>query len=112
MAMLSLFGVITLGVSNYLAPSPVRFGMVDLAGVIGAREKEFTDMLLKKDTSDADRAKAFDLVKKTSEDLTQALTSLRKDCQCNLLVAGALVTGDKEQIPDYTTALKTALNIK
>lgn len=112
LATLAFFGVLTLGALHYQAPSPVRFGVVDLSSIISAREKEFSDILLKKDANDNDRAKAFESVKRTSEELTQALAELRKSCDCNLLVAGALVAGNKDQIQDFTPVLKAALGVK
>jgi hypothetical protein len=112
LAVLAFFGVGTLAAMQYSAPKPMRFGMVDLASIMSAREQEFSALVLKKDATDADRGKAHDLVKKTSEDLKLALAQIQSSCQCSVLIAGAVVTTQKDLLVDYTPQLKTMMGLK
>jgi hypothetical protein len=88
-----------------------RFAMIDLASVVAIKEREFSDLLMKKDASDQDRVRAYELVQKMGTDLEKALKQIKQQCDCTLLVSSAIVSANVDQLPDYTSDLKTALGI-
>ncbi len=88
-----------------------RFAIIDLASVVAIKEREFSDLLMKKDASDQDRVKAYELVQKMGTDLEKALKQIKQQCDCSLLVSSAIVSANGDQLPDYTNDLKSALGI-
>ena len=81
---------------------------VDLAQIMQIKELVFNDLLTRPNATDADRAKAYDLIKGLSLDITKSVDELRSDCGCQILVKAAVV-GDAEL--DLTEALKVKLGI-
>jgi hypothetical protein len=99
---------------SYLAPQTERhqrFAVVDLAGVVAIKEREFTELISGKAVTDADRGRAFDLVQKLGVDVEAALSQIKKECDCSLLVANAVVSANSNQLIDYTPQLKKLLGI-
>jgi hypothetical protein len=86
-----------------------RFGVVDLNSIVNAKEKAFTIELSKPGITDADRGKAYEQIKALGASLEAGVASVREQCQCILLVRGAVLASDPNSLPDYTAQLKAAV---
>ena len=109
-AVLALAVSLVAATKLWTAPSAQRFGTVDLASVIEAKQSQFASMIAKPGATDADRAVAMELVKAMAPKLEQTLIATQAECQCILLVKGAVVSAKGLDVPDYTASLKMRLD--
>jgi hypothetical protein len=83
-------------------------GTVDLQQVLQLKEMTLNELLTRPGTTDADREKAYDLLKGLDSEITRAIDELRVECNCNILVKAAVIgNGDI----NLTDALKAKLGI-
>lgn len=75
-----------------------RVGVVDIASVVAAKEKEFTALASKPGVTDADRQKAFEMVKSFAADLGAVMKALPDECECLVLNSAAVVGGNTEDL--------------
>jgi hypothetical protein len=90
---------------------PVKFGVVDLQTILQSKEKQFADLVGKKDVTDTDREAAYALMQSLGPSIEQAILKTKADCKCTLFVKGALLAPDDKQVIDYTAAV-SALVLK
>jgi hypothetical protein len=89
----------------------IKLGVIDLAGIVAAKEQQFSALLTKPTVTDAERAQAFEQVKATGASIEQAVAQVRASCQCVLLTKGAVLSSDAELVVDYTGAVKQILGM-
>lgn len=98
--------VVLLGYHYFVASGTKQnLGTIDIAEVMQIKELQLTIAVSKKDTSDIDRAAAFDSIKQFAKQLEEAVESVQTECGCVLLVKAAVVKG----LPDHTANLKKKL---
>lgn len=88
-------------------PSSV-LGTVDIAAVVKIKEQQFTELLSRSNTTDADRQAAYSLVNSIGPDIERALDIVQKKCGCTLVVKNAVLAGSAN---DYTDVLKEQLGM-
>lgn len=81
-----------------------RIGVVDLAEVYRAKEREFAQ-LLASGTTEEERQQAQALARRFAERLPTALEELPRDCGCLVVLKSALV-GHAGQVIDLTAQLR------
>lgn len=79
-------------------------GVVDVAEVYRAKEAEFT-RILTQSTSEDDRQKALLLARAFAQRLPMALEELPKDCNCLVMLKGA-IAGPAPHTVDLTPLLR------
>lgn len=84
---------------------PPAYVVINLAEVVEAKEKVFTDMLSKPGITDADRGAAYELVKKFGADMEKEVANIQRDCNCMVFVKGALLAGAEDKTPDLKKRL-------
>lgn len=88
--------------------SPSVLGTVDIAAVVKIKEQQFTELLSRSNTTDADRQAAYSLVNSIGPDIERALDIVQKKCGCTLVVKNAVLAGSAN---DYTDVLKEQLGM-
>lgn len=84
-----------------------RMAVVDVDGVLQSRREQFVAMLSRPNVTDADREKAYEFVKLTSQQVNSALAQVMRDCQCLVLVKTAV--HNPQMVKDLTPQVKDAL---
>ena len=87
-------------------PAPLRFATLDVAQLFGERQEELVK-LASQGAGDAGAQKAVDLARTFGRALEAEALALPKECQCVVLVRGAVVAG--AELPDYTDAVRARL---
>ena len=93
------------GVSAWLlrAQKPT-FGTLDVAELYRLKESQVAAMLVKRDTSDTERAMAIQRVAAFGGEVSKLIESLPEECGCLVLTRGA-VLGSGAQLIDLTPGL-------
>ena len=87
-------------------PAPLRFATLNVAQLFSERQEELMK-LASQGAGDAGAEKAVDLARTFGRQLEAEALALPKECQCVVLVRGAVVAG--AELPDYTDAVRTRL---
>lgn len=90
------------------ANKPKTLGTVDLQQVLQIKEMAFNELLTRPGTTDADRERAYEMLKGLNGEITRAIDDLRVECNCNILVKAAVI-GDGDI--NLTEALKAKMGI-
>lgn len=93
---------------HYKFKQSSMIGTVDIAAVVKIKEQQFTDLLSRSNTTDADRQAAYSLVSNIGSDIERALDIVQKKCGCTLVVKNAVLAGSAD---DYTDMLKEQLGM-
>lgn len=106
--------VMILSLSGYhvfMVQKAPAFAKLNLADIVEIKQSQFTLAMLGKDNAKkADgREDALRQVQATGAEIESALNALSAECQCTLLVTGAVLSSS---MPDYTERLKEKLGIK
>ncbi len=88
--------------------SSIIYGSVDLENIIEANQLMLMDKVTGSSVNDTDRMIAFENAKSFGINLSNALTKVKSDCNCDLLVKSAIVIGNTK---DYTTDVKLLLGL-
>ncbi len=109
----SLNVLLTLALAGYVWLAPPRataFAMLDVAELYRLKERQVAAVLVKRDTSDAERAAAIQHAGNFGTELATVVESLPQECRCLILVRGA-VTGSSRQLPDLTPLVRQRLGL-
>jgi hypothetical protein len=87
-------------------PAPLRFATLNVAQLFSERQEELM-RLASQGTGEAGTQKAVDLARTFGRQLEAEALALPKECQCVVLVRGAVVAGS--ELPDYTDAVRARL---
>jgi len=80
---------------HFLMPPPAaKFGRVDLPGIIAEQQRGFAELVAKGETE-----RAYDHAARTGKGLSQAISTLARECGCVILVADAVVAGAEDLTP-------------
>ena len=83
-----------------------KVGVVDIPGILEISELIFTDQLSQPNLTDADRAKAYELVKDTGTKIQASMDEILETCGCVLMTKAAVIGGTSI---DYTGEVKKSL---
>lgn len=101
-----LASAVAAAVSWHVIPRPQRFATVDLDEAFQVQQLRMTLMITGPGVGNVDRTQAATLAMEFGPKTEAALREVAAQCQCLLLVRGAVAQG---QLPDYTPAIKRAL---
>lgn len=87
-------------------PAPLRFATLNVAQLFSERQEELMK-LAAQSAGEAGTQKAVDLARTFGRQLEAEALALPKECQCVVLVRGAVVAGS--ELPDYTDAVRARL---
>lgn len=87
-------------------PAPLRFATLNVAQLFSERQEELMK-LAAQGAGDAGTQKAVDLARTFGRELEAEALALPRECQCVVLVRGAVVAGS--ELPDYTDAVRARL---
>lgn len=86
----TVLGVV-LSIKAYVMPKVLtRFAVVDVNEALNQRRSQYLQMVNKPGITDADREKAFDFIRKSTNDVTLAVAELAASCNCLLLNKSAV----------------------
>lgn len=85
-------------------------GIVDVADVFRAKEREYTELLTKAGTTEADRERAVAMAGQFAAALPKALSEMSAECKCLVLLNSAVV-GKTPNTVDLTGALRRKLGM-
>jgi hypothetical protein len=88
--------------------SSINYGTVDLESIVETNQLMLMDKVTGSSVSDTDRMIAFESAKSFGINLSNALTKVKSDCDCDLLVKSAIVIGNTK---DYTNDVKLLLGL-
>jgi len=91
----------------WIAPAPVRIGVVDIATLYREHEAAFTRMVTEGNVTDIDRRIALDRAETFARRLPVAINELSDDCRCVLLPANAVA--GRHNVRDLTEHLRARL---
>ena len=87
-------------------PAPLRFATLNVAQLFSERQEELMK-LASQGAGEAGTQKAVDLARTFGRQLEAEALALPKECQCIVLVRGAVVAGS--ELPDYTDVVRARL---
>lgn len=87
-------------------PAPIRFATLNVAQLFTERQEELMK-LVADGAGEAGAQKAMDLARNFGRQLEAEALALPRECQCVVLVRGAVVAGG--DLPDYTDAVRARL---
>lgn len=87
-------------------PAPLRFATLNVAQLFSERQEELMK-LAAQGAGEAGTQKAVDLARTFGRELEAEALALPRECQCVVLVRGAVVAG--VELPDYTDAVRARL---
>lgn len=82
--------------------------VVDTAAIMLAKQKWFTDELMKPGLTDKDKMRVMEQTQQFVKDLDKSLTQMQADCQCVIFDKGAVLIGN---YIDKTDGLKKELHL-
>jgi len=85
-----------------------RVGVVDLAEVYRGKEREFTELVTRAGSGEAERARAMAMASSFAERLPEALDGLAEECGCLVLLRSAVAARTPNMV-DLTPRLKARL---
>ena len=91
-------------------PRTPSFAVLDVAELYRLKENQIAALLVKSDTTDADRAAILKSVQGFGAEVTRLLQALPEECACLILARGA-VMGKDTQLPDLTPDLRRRLGL-
>lgn len=98
-----------IGIYHHQVVKPMqRIGVVDVSAVYRLKEEQFTKLLTHA-TTEADKESALALARDFSRQLPKALDTLPSECNCLVLVKGALA-GPTPHTVDLTAHLKAKVD--
>lgn len=96
--------------THWIKPSQ-QVGVVDVAEIYRAKEREYTEMLTKAGSTEADRTQALLMATQFATALPKALSEMPSECNCLVLLRTAVVA-DTPNTVDLTAAVREKLGIK
>lgn len=91
-------------------PRTPRLAVLDVAELYRLKETQIAALLVKSDTTDADRATILKSVQGFGAEVTRLLQALPEECACLILARGA-VMGKDTQLRDLTPDLRRRLGL-
>lgn len=88
--------------------SAPKFGVVDIAAIMAAKEKSFTALLLKPGVSDEEKKRAFAQIGEFGAELNAIMSRLPAECRCEVLNKAAYLGGNAI---DLTPSIKKRLGL-
>lgn len=92
---------------SWIAPEPLRIGVIDIATLYREHESAFTRMVTEGNVTDIDRMRALDRAETFARRLPVAIDELSDDCRCVLLPANAVA--GRHNVRDLTEHLRARL---
>lgn len=86
-------------------------GVVDVASIYRAKEREYTETLAKAGSTETDRQQALLMATQFASALPKALSEMPYECHCLVLLRTAVVA-DTPNTVDLTATLREKLGIK
>jgi len=108
----ALVSAIMIGIySTWIAPpkSP-RLAILDVAELYRLKETQVAALLVKPDSTDADRTAILKSVQGFGSEITRLIQALPAECGCLILARGALI-GKDTQLPDLTPDVRRRLGL-
>lgn len=105
---LAMAAAVVFGVRAWDKQHQPRFGVLDIAAIMKAKESQFTAMILKPGATDDDKKKAYELVRSFGTDLSAIIKALPDECRCIVLNKAAFVAGAAD---DLTPGVKLKLRL-
>ena len=91
---------------HFTRPAPLRFATLNVAQLFSERQEELMK-LAAQGAGEAGTQKAVDLARTFGRELEAEALALPRECQCVVLVRGAVVAGS--ELPDYTDTVRARL---
>lgn len=86
-----------------------KIAVVDLAGIVELEQLRMSAVVMKKDSTDAERMQVMERLQTFGKDLEQAMETVRSDCGCVMLTSNAVVGSG---VTDLTEAVKTKMGLQ
>lgn len=108
----ALVCAVMLGIyATWIAPPKTpRLAVLDVAELYRLKEIQVAALLVKPDSTDADRAAILKSVQGFGADITRLIQALPEECACLVLARGALI-GKDSQLPDLTPDVRRRLGL-
>jgi len=108
----ALNALLTLALAAYvwLTPTRTSFAILDVAELYRLKEQQVAAILVKRDTSDAERVAAIQHAATFGTELGTLVEALPRECGCLILTRGA-VTGNPGQLTDLTPLVRRRLGL-
>jgi len=87
-----------------------QFAILDVAELYRLKETQVAALLVKRDTTDADRILALQRASAFGLEVTSLIQSLPEECRCLILARGAVV-GPAPHLPDLTPEVRRRLGL-
>jgi hypothetical protein len=92
-------------------PRPARFATLDIAELYRLEESQVAAALVRRDSSDLERAAAIQRAAAFGGVLSRMIDTLPEECGCLVLTRGAML-GSSAQLPDLTPQLRQRLGLR
>jgi hypothetical protein len=103
--------ILLAGYALWLAPAPApKLAVLDVGELYRLQEQQVAAVLVKRETSEAERASALARVAAFGQEVSALLESLPEECDCLLLARGAVV-GPAPLLPDLTPEARRRLGL-
>jgi hypothetical protein len=96
------------GYHYYVVSKLPKFGTVDIESVLEANQLMLMNRVTGDKVTDGDRLAAIEVAKSFGPNLDKALTQLKEECDCDLIVRSAMIIGAS---PDYTHRIKRLMGL-
>ncbi len=95
----------------WFAPAKVpALAVIDVAELYRLKETQVATVLVKRDSTDEDRALALKRAAAFGLEVTNLIQSLPEECRCLILARGAVV-GPSPRLPDLTPEVRRRLGL-
>lgn len=106
-----LSAVFVVGYALWFAPARVPLlAVLDVGELYRLKESQVAAVLVKRDSTDEDRALALKRASAFGPELTNLIQSLPEECRCLILARGAVV-GPAPLLPDLTPEVRRRLGL-
>jgi len=106
-----LSAVFVLAYALWFAPGRAQqIAVLDVGELYRLKETQVAALLVKRDTTDADRALALQRASAFGLEVTSLIQSLPEECRCLILARGAVV-GPAPHLPDLTPEVRRRLGL-